>query len=255
VIQIPIRHNLLGYSYSGILVAKNKNDKATIMTNQLLILLLRCIVFYVTILWTSTYHNVIDAYHVVTTFKRSSMTRCDSAPRIELPVFVMNQNHLIANSDILIPENNLYSKVICDRRSFVFSTAIGSTVAFTPIYSSANADTGAEVRGTSINAFNGLAFQYRGSDFNGLSASDIDEPSISYQEFVSKLKSNDVTMVEFYAPDGDVAYATLKSTKNRIRIGEGYPTEQHDGFSSPTFAIRTVSIPYKFIVPAIAKSK
>jgi hypothetical protein len=122
--------------------------------------------------------------------------------------------------------------------------------------------TGAEVRGTPVNAFNGLAFQYRGSDFNGLSASDIDEPSISYQEFVTKLKSGDVLFVEFYAPDGDVAYATLKSTSNnsnnKIRIGEGYPIEQHDGYSSPAFAIRTVknaNVPYKFVVPALAKSK
>lgn len=125
------------------------------------------------------------------------------------------------------------------------------------------ADTGAEVRGTAVNAFNGLAFQYRGSDFNGLTASEINEPSISYQEFVSKLKSGDVLSVEFYAPDGDVAYATLKSTSNqpnnnKIRIGEGYPIEQHDGYSSPAFAIRTVknaNVPYKFIVPALANSK
>ena len=29
----------------------------------------------------------------------------------------------------------------------------------------AHADTGAQVRGTPVNAFNGLTFQYRGNDF------------------------------------------------------------------------------------------
>ncbi len=163
--------------------------------------------------------------------------------------------------------NDEPESVRCTRRSFVTeSMACGLTSGFIllsrPKDRVAGADTGAEVRGTPVNAFNGLAFQYRGSDFNGLTASDINEPSISYPEFVSKLKSGDVLLVEFYAPDGDVAYATLKSNSNnngnRIRIGEGYPIEQHDGYSSPAFAIRTVknaNVPYKFVVPALAKSK
>lgn len=121
---------------------------------------------------------------------------------------------------------------------------------------SASADTGAEVRGTSVNAFNGLIFNYRGNDFNGLHAKDIDEPSISYADFVTKLKDGGISSVEFYAPDGDVAYATLKEDGRSIRIGEGYPIEQHDGYSSPAFAIRTVKnagVPYKFVVPTLAK--
>lgn len=164
-------------------------------------------------------------------------------------------------TELLVPESSNLS-----RRSFVSEfVACGAISGFLlsrPIDNVAMADTGAEVRGTPVNAFNGLAFQYRGSEFNGLTASEINEPSISYQEFVSKLKTGDVLFVEFYAPDGDVAYATLKSTSNnqsnKIRIGEGYPIEQHDGYSSPAFAIRTVknaNIPYKFVVPALAKSK
>ena len=165
----------------------------------------------------------------------------------------------------------LLESATCTRRSIVGTmAACGAMSAFLlgrPIVNVAVADTGAEVRGTPVNAFNALAFQYRGSDFNGLTASDIDEPSISYQEFVSKLKSGEVLFVEFYAPDGDVAYATLKSpsnspnnnnNNNKIRIGQGYPIEQHDGYSSPAFAIRTVknaNVPYKFVVPALAKSK
>lgn len=137
-----------------------------------------------------------------------------------------------------------------DRRSAV------AALIFMPTFA-ARADTGAEVRGTQLNAFNGLIFNYRGNDFNGLEAKDLDEPSISYKDFVVKLKEGGVSFVEFYAPDGDVAYATLKEDGRSIRIGEGYPTEQHDGYSSPAFAIRTVKnagVPYKFVVPALKKS-
>jgi hypothetical protein len=138
---------------------------------------------------------------------------------------------------------------LLDRRSAVATLVLLPSLA-------ANADTGVEVRGTSINAFNGLTFNYRGNDFNGLDAKDIDEPSITYSDFVTKLKAGEVTYVEFYAPDGDVAYATLKDSSRAIRIGEGYPIEQHDGYSSPAFAIRTVmnsGVPFKFVVPAMKK--
>ena len=69
------------------------------------------------------------------------------------------------------------------------------------------------------------------------------------------MKKGEIKRVEFIAPDGDVAYATFQDDKT-IRIGEGYPIEQYDGYSSPTFAIRTVQnagIPYKFVVPALKK--
>jgi hypothetical protein len=141
------------------------------------------------------------------------------------------------------------------RRTLVGSVATALLVGLTP--GTALADTGAEVRGTKLNAFNGLIFQYRGNDFPGLSAADIDEPSISYAEFVTQLKAGEVTSVDFLAPDGDVAYATLRS-KGKLRIGEGYPIEQHDGYSSPAFAIRTVKnagVPYKFIVPALSQAR
>jgi hypothetical protein len=120
------------------------------------------------------------------------------------------------------------------------------------------ADTGAQVRGTPVNAFNGLTFQYRGNDFNGLRATDLEEPSISYRDFCEELKTGRVVLVEFLAPNGDVAYATTTLTngsQQRIRIGEGYPIERHDGYSSPAFAIRTVQnagVPYKFVVPSLA---
>ena len=87
------------------------------------------------------------------------------------------------------------------------------------------ADTGAEVRGTAVTPFNGLAFQYRGSDFGGLKSSDLDEPSVSYGDFMQRLKAGEVKFVEFLAPDGDMAYATFVTqdgkTEQPIRIGEG----------------------------------
>jgi hypothetical protein len=61
-----------------------------------------------------------------------------------------------------------------------------------------------------------------------MSAVDIQEPFVSYADFVAKRKAGKVTSVEFLAHDGDVAYATL-GPKGKVRIGEGYPTEQHDG--------------------------
>jgi hypothetical protein len=111
-------------------------------------------------------------------------------------------------------------------------------------------------QGIEVNAFNGLIFNYRGADFNGLDASTLNEPSVSYAEFNEKLKANEVSLVEFLAPDGDVAYVTFKSNNKRIRIGEGYPIEQHDGYSSPMFCVRAVKnagVPYKFVVPGLMK--
>ena len=123
------------------------------------------------------------------------------------------------------------------------------------------ADTGAEVRGTPVTPFNGLIFQYRGNDFGGLQAADLNEPSVSYKEFVERLEKGEVEFVEFMAPNGDAAYVTFKGAggdsrkaADPIRIGEGYPIEQADGWSSPAFAVRTVKnagVPYKFTVPAL----
>jgi hypothetical protein len=80
---------------------------------------------------------------------------------------------------------------------------------------------------------------------------------VSYADFMTALKAGDIEFVEFMAPDGDAAYATFRG-KSPIRIGEGYPIEQHDGWSSPAFAIRAVKnagVPYKFTVPALSAYK
>jgi hypothetical protein len=112
-----------------------------------------------------------------------------------------------------------------------------------------------------ITPFNGLIFNYRGSDYGGLDATTLNEPSVSYKEFAELLVKGEVEFVEFMAPDGDAAYVTFKGGKasaKPIRIGEGYPIEQHDGWSSPAFVIRTVknyNVPYKFTVPGLATYK
>lgn len=77
---------------------------------------------------------------------------------------------------------------------------------------------------------------------------------------MEKLASDQVTFVEFLAPNGDAAYATLKSsgegggTDKPIRIGEGYPVEDPNGWSSPAFVVKAVAkkgVPYKFVVPGL----
>ena len=117
--------------------------------------------------------------------------------------------------------------------------------------------------GVQLTPFNGLTFNYRGNEFSGLDASTLNEPSIPYKDFLQKLDAGDVEFVEFLAPDGDIAYATLKPAEGEeklkpIRIGEGYPIEQHDGWSSPAFVVKSVAkkkVPYKFTVPGLAAYK
>lgn len=158
-----------------------------------------------------------------------------------------------------------------DRRSFFKSIGVISGSAAACLISMPKTAFAQETemrQGIEVNAFNGLAFNYRGGEYDGLDASTLNEPSISYKDFNTFLKSNEVELVEFMAPDGDVAYVTLKgsagadgeksttSQSKRIRIGEGYPLEQHDGFSSPMFCVRTVKnagVPYKFVVKGLEK--
>ena len=144
------------------------------------------------------------------------------------------------------------------RRAFMKSVvAIGGSAALTGV-SPAFAEQAQETRqGNEVNAFNGLAFNYRGGEFGGLDATTLEEPTVTYKDFNEKMKAGDVTFVEFLAPDGDVAYATFKDDdKGKIRIGEGYPIEQHDGYSSPMFCIKAVKkagVPYKFTVKGLEK--
>eukprot|EP00571_Detonula_confervacea_P006565 CAMPEP_0172330926 /NCGR_PEP_ID=MMETSP1058-20130122/61659_1 /TAXON_ID=83371 /ORGANISM="Detonula confervacea, Strain CCMP 353" /LENGTH=256 /DNA_ID=CAMNT_0013048163 /DNA_START=41 /DNA_END=810 /DNA_ORIENTATION=- len=184
--------------------------------------------------------------------------------------------------------------------SSLLTTAAAATVGasvFAPTEAFAEAET-MERGGVELTPFNSLAFNYRDGDSPTVDASTINEDSIPYSEFLEKLKrgsSDDgdsptvdastinedsipysefleklsvdqVTFVEFQAPNGDVAYATLKSsgeggstTENSkpIRIGEGYPVEDPKGWSSPAFVVKAVAkkgVPYKFVVPGLGDS-
>jgi len=119
-------------------------------------------------------------------------------------------------------------------------------------------------QGVQLTPFNGLAFNYRGGDSQGLDGSTLDEPSVSYAYFLDALDKENVAFVEFFAPSGDKAYVTFKAiegvctTCRPVRIGEGYPVEDPNGFSSPAFVIKTVqkkNVPYKFTLPMLANYK
>lgn len=120
--------------------------------------------------------------------------------------------------------------------------------------------------GVGLTPFNSLAFNYREGESPTVDGSEISEDSIPYSDFLEKLSADKVTFVEFLAPNGDAAYATLKSstvsedgtttetTSKPIRIGEGYPVEDPKGWSSPAFVVKAVAkknVPYKFVVPGL----
>ena len=73
----------------------------------------------------------------------------------------------------------------------------------------------------------------QGGDSPTVDASNIDEESITYADFLSKLESDKISHVTFLAPNGDKAYATVKNedgTENKpIRIGEGTPWRTQTG--------------------------
>jgi len=153
-------------------------------------------------------------------------------------------------------------------KSLVLNTAtafVGTTAATTANISPAFAvDDDLTRGGVPLTPFNGLTFNYRGgTNNNGLDASTLNEPSIPYVDFLKRLDDGDVEFVEFLAPNGDAAYATFKPKEGEekskpIRIGEGYPIEDPEGWSSPAFVVKSVKkkgVPYKFTVPALAKYK
>eukprot|EP00977_Amphora_coffeiformis_P014600 scaffold4097_cov166-Amphora_coffeaeformis.AAC.57 len=72
--------------------------------------------------------------------------------------------------------------------------------------------------GKEIESWNSLIYNFKNNRLDGgLDASKLKEPSIPFTEFGEKLKNGEVTFVEFMAPNGDVAYATIKTgdSKNK----------------------------------------
>lgn len=180
-----------------------------------------------------------------------------------IAAFVAAECHAFTPQSPTSASSTTQLSAAADRRGFL--AGVGG--ALTSIVASAQVASAVQEKetrqGIEVNAFNGLIFNYKGGDFNGLTASELGEPSVTYADFNEKLKAGEVEFVEFMAPDGDAAYVTFKAKEGEakqspIRIGEGYPIEQHDGYSSPMFCVRTVKnagVPYKFTVPALAKYK
>lgn len=71
-----------------------------------------------------------------------------------------------------------------------------------------------------------------------------DEESITFKSFLDSLDKGLVAKVDFLA-GGNKAYAFVKPSASgeatRIRVGEGYPDEQGDGWSSPLWVVRALN--------------
>ena len=71
-----------------------------------------------------------------------------------------------------------------------------------------------------------------------------DEESITFKSFLDSLDKGLVAKVDFLA-GGNKAYAFVKPTATgeptRIRVGEGYPDEQGNGWSSPLWVVRALN--------------
>ncbi|CAM9327590.1 unnamed protein product [Choristocarpus tenellus] len=93
---------------------------------------------------------------------------------------------------------------------------------------------------------------FQGLDYNGAPAP-TDEDSIPLAVFLAALDKGTVVKVEFTS-GGNKAYAFLKPTSgngepSRIRVGEGYPEEKGNNWSSPLWVVRAVkekNVPYTF---------
>lgn len=86
---------------------------------------------------------------------------------------------------------------------------------------------------------------YGGLDYNGLPASDAPAGSLPYPEFLKALKDKKVEGVVFQPPAGDEAYAIIDGKS--VRIGEGWPVEISNSWSSPQWVVRILQnegVPY-----------
>ena len=69
--------------------------------------------------------------------------------------------------------------------------------------------------------------------------------SMPYPDFLKALKDKKVEGVVFQPPAGDVAFALIDGKS--VRIGEGWPVEVSNSWSSPTWVVRILQnegVPY-----------
>ncbi len=88
---------------------------------------------------------------------------------------------------------------------------------------------------------------YGNTDFNGLSAEDAPAGAMPYADFLSNVKEGKVQRVLLMPPSGDEAYAFIGGKK--VRMGAGWPIEDANGWSSPSWVVRILEnerIPYEY---------
>jgi len=99
---------------------------------------------------------------------------------------------------------------------------------------------------------------YGRPDFNGLEKAAAPPGSLPYSDFLELVKQKKVEGVVFMPPSGDVAYALIDGKK--VRIGEGWPIETGNSWSSPSWVVRILQnqdVPYAFdydLLPAKKKT-
>ena len=92
--------------------------------------------------------------------------------------------------------------------------------------------------------------------YNGLSKEDAPPGSLPYADFLKAIKDKKVEGVVFQPPSGDVAFCIIDGKSQRI--GEGWPVEVSNSWSSPTWVVRILEnegVPYAWNFDLKAKNK
>jgi len=96
---------------------------------------------------------------------------------------------------------------------------------------------------------------YSNPEFNGLPKQAAPAGSLPYPDFLKALKEKRVEGVVFKPPMGDEAYAIVDGKS--VRIGEGWPVEVSNSWSSPSWVVRILQnegVPYAWDFNLKAKS-
>ena len=107
-------------------------------------------------------------------------------------------------------------------------------------------DVHAEGTGTISNTCLGFGCNdYGRPDFNGMPPESAPPGSMPYPEFLAAVRAKKVELVVFKPPSGDEAYAVIDGKS--VRMGEGWPVEVSNSWSSPTWVVRILEnegVPY-----------
>ena len=145
----------------------------------------------------------------------------------------------------------------CSRRQALAKACAGLTLPLLP--SLANADfmpPKQEGGAFAASCFGFGCSSYGATDYDGLPKKDAPAGSMPYPEFLAALKEKKVEGVVFQPPSGDEAYAIIGGKS--VRIGEGWPVEVSNSWSSPTWVVRILEnegVPYAYNFDLTTKSK